>query len=232
MNATCLALAMCELVVARSPLWLAKCFDYADRDDVKSRQNMKGRVATPVEVKARWAYSELTSHRFGRNYVGRGPQRLHDMAASGQPFSNLQIEDWPELVVMLVAGRNPQFVGQVDSSPSYVCEGWDQNRLLSARALSLFNPGGNRLPISYRDFYAGQPLVAADGQPDASDPRAAIASIVIPQEYSQDEPVIVIDDGDHYLLLEGYLRSLLFMRSLDRTAELLVWVPQAANAAS
>ena len=44
---------------------------------------MKGQNAPPDELKARWAYSELTSTRFQGDYAGIGPQHLHDMASKG-----------------------------------------------------------------------------------------------------------------------------------------------------
>ena len=54
-------------------------------------------------------------------------------------------------------------------------------------------------------------------------------SVGLDLPYAQSEPVIMLPykltaDGVEFLLVEGYLRSLLFMGA-DGNAELLAWVP-------
>ena len=130
---------------------------------------------------------------------------------------------------MLIAARGTGFAGNIDSAQIYLCEGWDKQKLMSILAVPAFNPPLKRQVIPYSQFYNGMPNTGPGMTPEASDPRVAIASITIPAIYVQDEPVIVISVQGHLILLEGYLRSLLFMKSPDPKAELLAWVPQTVN---
>ncbi len=52
---------------------------------------MKGRQASPDEVRARWAYSELTSARFAQTYTA--PKHLFDQATAGVDYDNLSGAD-------------------------------------------------------------------------------------------------------------------------------------------
>jgi hypothetical protein len=185
-----------------------------------------GAQITAHEAKARWAYSELLSGRFGKGYVGAGPKHIHDAAAAKNPFTTLHPSDHDELVRMLDRGRDPMLTAMVDSSPMYRSEAWTKGQLAHAWALPAFNPPAKRSTIPYYDFYTGRPNTGPAGTAEESDPRVAARNIPYGTPFNQHhEPVIVIGDPGKYVLLEGYLRSIIFMRSSDPSHRLLVWVP-------
>jgi hypothetical protein len=175
----------------------------------------KGQVATAEEVKARWAYCEMDPRsRFYPCYANQGPSPLLDWAKEGKPFSEIPTSDWPELLRRL-AGARPDFHANADGAAIYVCEGWTKDKLRSVFTIPFYES------VPYPAFMDGKP------KDDPGDPRRIIEEIEIPQEYRQDEPVIIVMHPNGWpILLEGYLRSLMFMRSPDPAAELLAWVPK------
>ncbi len=185
-----------------------------------------GAQITAHEAKARWAYSELLSDRFGKNYVGVGPAHIHDRANAKNPFSTLMQADHDELVKMLGRGRDPTLTPNVDLSPTYRCEAWTKGQLAHAWALPAFNTPSKQRPMPYYDFYTGRPNTGPGGLAEDSDPRVAARAVPYGTPFNQQhEPVIVIGQPGEYVLLEGYLRSIIFMRSSDASHRLLVWVP-------
>jgi hypothetical protein len=185
-----------------------------------------GTQITAHEAKARWAYGELTSGRFGKNYLGKGPQHIHDFAAAKNPFTTLMPADHDALAAMLDRGRDPTVAMSVDTSPLYRCEAWTKGQLVHAWALPAFNTPAKIRPMPYYDFYTGIPNTGPGGLPEDSDARIAARAIPYGTPFNQNhEPVIVIGEPGRHVLLEGYLRSIIFMRSSDPSHRLLVWVP-------
>ena len=185
-----------------------------------------GAQITAHEAKARWAYSELLSGRFGKNYVGIGPNHIYDAAAAKNPFSTLPQSDHDELVKMLERGRDPALTAMVDSSAMYRSEAWTKGQLVHTWALPMFNTPAKQRPIPYYDFYSGRPNTGPAGIAEDSDPRVAARNIPYGTPFDQNhEPVIVVGKPGEYVLLQGYLRSIIFMRSSDPSHRLLAWVP-------
>lgn len=184
-----------------------------------------GTTATSTEVKARWAYAEISSARFGKGYAGHGPAYLHALARGGTPFSAVDPRDWPHLVDMAHHGRNKDFVDNVDScgSPTYRCDGWQMTDLLGTLVLPTFG----RVP--YPTFLTKNPsIVLKSGMPvfDDADPRVVAWSIDPNLPFDQVEPIIIIKvDNGRPMILEGYLRSLLWLRMNDPSRPLLAWLP-------
>ncbi len=182
--------------------------------------------ASSHEIKARWAYNELASPRFGRSYAGVGPRHIHDMAAARNPFAAITAADQNELVKMLEKGRGPEVAATIDASPHYRCEAWSKGQLCQSFALPAFNPPAKVKPIPYYDFYIGTPNTGPGGTAESSDPRV-IAGAIPPGTPFQEfhEPIIVSGSPGNYLLLEGYLRSIIFMRAAHASQRLLAWLP-------
>jgi hypothetical protein len=185
-----------------------------------------GTVVSDRVLRARWAYGELRSDRFRKRYVGRGPSHLLDNAAQGIPFEQLSPQDVTVLAQMVVRVRGRPFACHVDGS-TYRCEAWTREQLLQVMALPVINPPERKTCIAYRRFLSAPPTSTAGGRPQATDPRFVIRTIPAEQRFEQQEPVIVVRRGRHLILLEGYLRSLHFLRSNDPNDRLLVWVPEA-----
>jgi hypothetical protein len=187
-----------------------------------------GTLATSVEVKARWAYSEISSLRFGNKYVGHGTEHLRGLALAGAPFSDVDPSDWSVLVAMVGQGRNKEMIDSIDvfGAPCFRCGSWRVDDLLNVQTLPLFG----HLPYSV--FLTRNPgAVLRNGIPafDEADPRVVAWSIDPSQPFEQIEPVIVIRVQGRPLLLDGYLRSLLWFRRNDPAKPLLAWLP-ATNA--
>lgn len=79
---------------------------------------------------------------------------------------------------------------------------------------------GHQIP--YWAFYFGHPIVTATG-PDRFDPRYIAASIASPSTRSPNAAIAV--GTVPYLLMEGYLRSVLFMRDAPHDALFPVLAP-------
>lgn len=183
-----------------------------------------GEVTTAYIVKARWAFAELCSPRFGKFYAGSGPQHLFDAAAAGAPFSSLTPADHDQLVQMLDVGRNPQFASNVASSPLYYCASLTRGQVAQLWALPLFGPPPNHPAIPFMDFFLdtyGSGNTAAE-----SDPRLSPSSTALTADH---EPVIVIRASQRHFLLEGYGRAIAFMRANDRNDRLRAWCPLATT---
>jgi hypothetical protein len=191
--------------------------------------SMIGLRAPALEVKARWAFGELTSSRFRKMYAGIGPKQIHDTAAAKNPFSVLTADDHKTLAQMLDRAR-PERAAQVDASPLYRCEPWTKGQLAHAWALPDFHPPEKRRPLPYYDFYLGPPNTGPGGTPENTDPRVEAQRIPAGTPFNQfHEPVVVAGTPTQYLLLEGYFRSIMFMRAGDISQRLLAWVPYAPN---
>ena len=131
-----------------------------------------------------------------------------------------------ELVRMLDGGRGQPFASNADQHPQYICSSWTKGQLAQTWALPAYNPPDKRNPIPYYDFYIGPRNTGPGGSAEDSDARIAADKITPPADLSGHEPVIVIGRPGAYILLEGYLRSVLFMRDAGPAQRLLVWVPK------
>lgn len=181
---------------------------------------MIGTRATAQEIKARWAYSEIPSSRFGKHYVGHTPAHLDGLARSGAPFSQVASTDWPTLVSLIENfGRDKSFVDNIDvnGGPHYVCAGWGVQDLLNCLTIPVFDQA------PYPVFLSRPPNRDALGQVDDADPRYCAYNLPFSPHFTQSEPAIVIRPGGANMLLEGYLRSILWLRL--PTTPFLVWLP-------
>ena len=143
------------------------------------------------------------------------------------PFHALTSQDYDDLVQMLYLARGQDFAQNVDRFGStYECQAWTRGQLAQAWALPAYNPPDKKVPIPYYDFYTGVTNTGPGGLAEDSDARVAAKLIAsdLPAPLDE-EPAIMIGVPGLYMLLEGYLRSVLFMRSSDLSRRLLVWVP-------
>jgi hypothetical protein len=68
---------------------------------------MKGRTATAREIKARWAYSEVLSDRFGGPYSLILNRPLLDQIKDGCAFCAIDEGHWNFLILGLNTARSP-----------------------------------------------------------------------------------------------------------------------------
>jgi hypothetical protein len=181
---------------------------------------MKGQTATAREVKARWAYGEVLSDRFGNPYSGVLARPLFDLIKSGCRFSEIDEGCWDFLIAGLSAARDAKFSGSIDTfgSKGYVCVEWDVEDLLNCRVLPHFGVG-----LFYREFLTLLPMSIPPGLLDVADPRLKAWSTPLHPAFVQHEPLISIRIGAEPMLVEGYRRSLLWFRNPAKP--LLIWQP-------
>jgi len=182
---------------------------------------MKGQTATAREIKARWAFSEVLSDRFGDPYSAVLDRLLLERIKGGCRFSEIEQSHWDLLILGLNAARSPRFSGNIDASgpKGYVCVEWSVEDLLNSRVLPHFGLG-----LSYREFLTLLPTsVPPAGTLDPADPRLKAWTTPLQPAFAQGEPLISIRIGADLMIIEGYTRSLLWFRS--PTKPLLIWQP-------
>jgi hypothetical protein len=181
---------------------------------------MKGKTATAREIKARWAYSEVLSDRFGGPYGAVLERPLFDRIKGGCHFCEIEESQWDLLIQGLTAARNAQFSASIDrfGPNGYVCAEWSVDDLMNSRVLPHFGVG-----LLYREFLTLLPISVPPGTIDAADPRLRIWMTPLQPAFAQNEPLISIRIGAELMLVEGYKRSLLWLRS--PTKPLLIWQP-------
>lgn len=181
---------------------------------------MKGTIISAAEVKARWAYGEVTSDRFGAAYATHLPSDLFQRATAGRPFSEVPASEWPALIDVLENhARNKQFVDCIDTfgAPQYVWEEWNVTQLLNSVVIPAFQSSPYLL-------FLARPPAATNGVVDTTDPRHKSYSIPFDPDFFPGEPLTVIQVQSSYMLFEGYLRSILWLR--NPTKPLPVWLPR------
>ena len=167
---------------------------------------------TPAsEIAARWCYAELRSTRFGCTYKQQSliSTDLWDKAHQRLPFKELIADEIQSLEKTLQQhpDRGPAFYPLLMSFPHYAREKWDYGQLCQVVVVPYF---GCR---SFPDFEL--------------DPHVTVKEKLdkITDEFSQDEPIIVVYFQGRLMLLEGTLRSLWFARDRQPSTRLEVWVP-------
>jgi hypothetical protein len=181
---------------------------------------MKGQMATAREVKARWAFSEVCSDRFGGPYSAILAPPLYHQVTGGCHFEDLPESCWDNLIQGLNTARQESFTGIIDAFGlgGYVCMEWSVEDLMNARVIPKFGEG-----LCYREFLTMSPMSQLAGALDLCDPRfRAWATPVKAASFVQTEPLISIKAGADHMLIEGYARSILWVRSPGKS--LLMWV--------
>lgn len=188
------------------------------------RGTMIGREIEKKELQARWAYTELTSVRFKSNYEPSANSDLFYKAENGVDFSSLTADERDRLVKLHEKYRRG-FLPLMEFA-RFSCESWSKLQLASIWALPAFDPNGKQHPIPFLTFLALPRLNNLDGTPDNGDPRREADKVPTDQGFGQTEPLVVGLLGTVPILIDGYCRAVLFMRSENPAAQLLVWIPR------
>jgi len=177
------------------------------------KAHLVGKVITRGELAARWAYSEMKSSRRAEWYANP-PQDLVDKAEQNIAFEDLQKSDRDHLrnLIQSSSERN-QLLLRLKSS-HFKCVEWSKVRLLDTRVAV----GGELM----KDFASARRSI------DPKDPRSVATEIGIFPECS--DPIIATPMYRFYsyppffnMLLDGILRSLLFLRYGSDTDLIKVW---------
>lgn len=167
------------------------------------------------ELKARWAYAELASSRFGNSFKKADPDPLFQKAVSSVHFETLSHPEKSDLIVRLDSHHDRKGLAPaLNRFATFRCVEWTRSELLRAFCV----PGLNWTSLSQ---YPTLPPSF----------NQLLTSIEPTDRFAQGEPIIVIpfNDGVHIgdLLLEGTRRSVLFLRlpATDPT-KIFVWYPE------
>ena len=189
---------------------------------------MKGQRVTTRIAKARWAWSELTSPRFGPKYASRGTQaiRLQTLAKSGTKFEDLSDLD-RDILVSLLEQHQAGFMPGLASIKEFVCTEWTKEDVERTYTIQSLSPQKDR-NIPYYEFIKNPPYMVG-GQPEWSDPRVSAKNDwPAGKAYELMEPAIALypqGPGGVKMLVDGYAQSVIFMRNGKDTDRFLVWEP-------
>ena len=183
---------------------------------------VKGQIATSKEVKARWGFGEVLSEEFGSPYKNILPANVYDHIRKGNSFDDLDPNHWDILIQGLNTARLPSFTDGIDQygSNGYICTEWSIDDLMKAKVIPMFGQ------VLYREFLTLPPERTKEGILNPADPRCRVWGVSLQPAFVQGEPLITVLIGAEHLLVEGYTRSLLWLR--NPTNPLLVWTSIAS----
>jgi hypothetical protein len=138
------------------------------------------------------------------------------------PFGSVGREHWPTLVSALQRARSREFVDCIDTfgAPQYRCAEWSVSDLLHSTVLPTLGF------VPYAVFLARPVMRRPDGAIDDVDPRHVSQTMPFDPKFAPSSPLIAIAIDGKPMLIEGYLRSILWLR--NPVTPLPVWVPEAA----
>ncbi len=189
----------------------------------------EGTNATTQEVRARWAYGEMSSDRFGPKYRAHSISKaILDCADNHAVFEDVDKSGWEEWDDLRDLARTGEYLhDSLKQWQSFECAYWSKADFATVLAIPAFNKARGR-PFPYMDFYNGLPDTGVKqgilGFAEDSDPRVqAFRSPDMPQS----QPAVCQLFKGMHLLVDGYLRSIIFMRQAKPDLRFAVWVPVA-----
>ncbi len=171
---------------------------------------------TARDLKARYAYNEFSSDRWRSLYADSAPEKVR----IGIPFDALRDDERAHLAWMLSNVR-AIMPPEIDRYPFYECEAWSQDQVRRLHTIADLGPD-HKTNVSITQFAVTAPT------DDPGDPRRHAALVPSDAPFEQTEPIIAVDYGAVPIILEGCKRCLLFLRSRDPSARMLVWRPRTA----
>jgi hypothetical protein len=170
-------------------------------------------MASVDEMKSRWVYSEIGSPRWGHAYaLLHGHTPLLEKAQLHIPFAALSAEEHAQLLAYAPSSSRRGLMGRLAGHAIYRLEHWDKRQLGAAHTTHGFGV------VPYAQFYAADP----SGE-DANDPREAAKHL--PYYPGTWEAAIAVQEHGGYMLIDGYTRSVVFMKEAPAEATFAVWVP-------
>jgi hypothetical protein len=189
---------------------------------------MKGTIVSPLEVQARWSWAEIAGRHAAR-YRAVHPEpddlALQDQIVAGTSFDSLPGRDKARLAHWFQTGYRSDYANAFGWYQSFICQAWTKDQLLQLCALPRLDPQRRWQLVPLLSF-----LLSPADPNDPDDPRVAAQRVPLDQPFTQTEPLVLghWDDGTE-VLWEGYFRAALFLRSEDRDAQVLVWVPHRGH---
>lgn len=181
---------------------------------------MIGSIVTREELLARWAFAETRSSRFGPRMRRAMSHALQECLARVTTFGDVAQSDWQDLIRAVTATRKEPSA-LFDLGPGadrFVCGKWTATELLNCMTLPVLGS------TSFFRLLALPPFRTKDRSIHPNDLRHAASEIPFDQHFTVVEPVIAIPSGERPMLIDGYLRSILWLR--NPVGHLPVWLPE------
>jgi hypothetical protein len=171
-------------------------------------------VATADEMKSRWIYSELGSPRWGEAYAQlKGNTPLLEKARLHIPFSSLTSDEHEQLLEYAPSSSRRGLMGRLSNHSDYRLEQWDKSQISATRTTHAYGS------VLYDEFLSE----SCEPGEEATDAREAAKKL--PFYPGTWEAGIVVGKPGDYMLLDGYTRSVVFMKEAPPGAKFAVWVP-------
>jgi hypothetical protein len=171
-------------------------------------------LATVDEMKTRWIYSELGSPRWNTAYAQlRGNTPLLEKARLHVPFSSLSSDEHAQLLNYAPHSARRGLMGRLGAHSSYRLEQWDKTQVCATRTIQAYGS------VTHGEFLAGR---CKPGE-EANDPREAAKGL--PYYPGSWEAGIAVGKPGNYILVDGYTRSVVFMKEAPQDAKFSIWVP-------
>lgn len=172
-------------------------------------------MATVDEMKSRWVYSELGSPRWAAGYSQHmGDTPLLEKARLRVPFAALGADERDQLLAYAPRSARRGAMARLNNHAEYQLEHWDKDQLCATQTIQMYGS------VLYPEFLAGR----CKPEDLATDAREAAKTL--PYYPGVWEAGIVVGGPGSYLLLDGYTRSVVFMRAAPPDARFSMWAPR------
>jgi hypothetical protein len=190
---------------------------------------MAGETVSLQRMKARWTYSELRSPRLTSEY--QDDPRVPPLCSKIQnvAFERLSAAEVEALAQIFEAFRGRILSHYWSDVQAFTVEEWSADKLGQVYAMSEVDPQGEG---RYRPFavYARSPRPT--GADALLDPRVAADKVPLTPPLRAPDPLIVGLYHGFQVLIDGYFRGILFMRSAGTNERIAVLVPIARKPCS
>ena len=189
-----------------------------------------GQIVSQREIAARWSFAEITG-RFASEYIAAHRDRLSsDLIAKilgGAPYDELDEGERELLSHWFDTGYRKDYARALNGwYDSFRCESWTKSQLARVHTLPIIDPLKQGRSLAFLSYLAHPRHRLPNGDLEVRDAAVAADSIPIDTPFAQKEPLVIghWDDGK-LTLWEGNFRAVLFARTADPAAQVLVWMP-------
>jgi|SRR5271154_1225894 len=143
----------------------------------------------------------------------QGPHPILEKARLHVPFSSLTAEERDQLLEYAPHSSRRGLMGRLNNHSQYRLEHWEKSQISAIRTIHAYGS------VPYEDFLAG----SSKPGDEAIDAREAAKKL--PYYPATWEAGMVVGKPGDYILLDGYTRSVVFMKEAPRGDKFSIWVP-------
>ncbi len=181
-----------------------------------------GDTVSLKEMKARWAFSEIRSPRLAADY--HLDPRVPPLSAriGTATFESLSAADIDALVDIFETFRGNYLKHYLAGVRAFMVEEWSADQLARIYVMSeVDSTGAGRFQTFSEYAVAPRPT----GPAARLDPRVAAGSVPSSMTVPTADPLVVGKYKDFQVLIDGYFRGLIFMRSAAPAERIVMLVP-------